>query len=452
MKIKWGKILSVALGLSMIMGTIGCGASAPKQDAEGTKTEASSSGAETKESADSSKETAKDPVTLNFWHIWGAETDASYASVKKVIADFEAQYPNIKIKVDTTENEAYKTKIKAAAAANELPDLFSSWGGGFSKPFIDASRVLPIDEYLNDGTKDKLVNGALANVTYNDKVYGLTFGLSCGAFFVNKELFEQNNIKIPENYSELITAVKAFKAKGMTPMAVSGKDVWTIAMYFDAMALKAAGNDKIISTLSKKGSFKDPEFLNAAQKLAELVSLGAFPEGAASLSKDESDIPFLEGKIPMLFNGSWTAGTVYRDDSKIKDKVIPVGFPVFEDGKGNKNQFTGGAVDAIMVNANTKYKEEAVLFQKYFCENMARETYLAGAYLPAWKVQVDESNINPVTVDLAKLTSEAEGFTLWWDTLLEGQDTQVYLNSLQELFLGNIKPEEFVDKLQTIYE
>lgn len=448
MKLKGVKFLSMLLGLSMIMGTMGCASNTPKGETAGAKTEASS------EKAEESKDTepAKEPVTLNFWHIWGAETDASNASVKKVIADFEAQYPNIKIKVDTTENEAYKTKIKASAAANELPDLFSTWGGGFSKPFIEANRVLAIDEYLNDGTKDKLVNGALANVTYNDKVYGLTFGLSCGAFFVNKELFEQNNIKIPETYTELITAVKAFKALGITPMSVSGKDVWTIAMYFDAMALKAAGNEKIVGTLTKKGSFKDPEFLNAATKFAELVSLGAFPEGAAGLSKDESDIPFLEGKVPMLFNGSWTAGTVYRDDSKIKDKIIPMGFPVFEDGKGNKNQFTGGAVDAIMINADTKHKEEAVLFQKYFCENMARETYLAGAYLPAWKVSVDETNINPVTVDLAKLTSEAEGFTLWWDTLLEGQDTQVYLNSLQELLLGGITPEEFVDKLQTIYE
>ena len=88
-----------------------------------------------------------------------------------------------------------------------------------------------------------MVNGALTNVTYDDKVYGMTFGLSCGALFCNKELFEQNNIKIPETYDELIEVVKAFKAKGITPMTVSGKDIWTIAMYFDAMALKAAGSE-----------------------------------------------------------------------------------------------------------------------------------------------------------------------------------------------------------------
>lgn len=440
MKLISRKLLSVILGLTMLMGAVGCGKTEVEPEPQGEVKQGEIQVSEKKEE-----------VTLNFWHIWGAETDASYSSVKKVILDFEKEYPHIKINVDTTENEAYKTKIKAAAAANELPDIFSTWGGGFSRPFIDGGRVLAIDEYLDDGTKDRMVGGALANVTYDDKVYGMTFGLSSGAMFVNKDLFEEHGVKIPETYSELIEAVKAFKAKGITPMSVSGKDIWTVAMYFDAMALKAAGDEKIVQTLTKQGSFKDPAFLNAATKFAELVSLGAFPEGAAGLSKDESDIPFLEGQIPMLFNGSWTAGTVMREDSKIAGKVIPIGFPVFEDGAGNKNEFTGGAVDAIMVNADTKYKEEAVLFQKYFCENMARETYLAGAYLPAWKVEVDESNINPVTVQLAKLTSEAESFTLWWDTILEGQDTQTYLNALQELFLGALTPEEFVDRLEEIY-
>ncbi len=445
MKLKGVKLLSAILGLSMLMGTMGCATASKEQEAGVQNTQS-------EKVTEAGGNVAKEAVTLNFWHIWGSETDPLSVPAKKVIADFEAEYPHIKIKVDTVENEAYKTKIKASAAANELPDLFSTWGGGFSKPLIDGNRVLAIDDYLNDGTREKLVGGSLANVTYDDKIYGMPLGLACGALFVNKELFEQNNIKIPETYTELIDAVKAFKALGIAPLSVSGKDVWTIAMYFDAMALKAAGDDKIISTLTKQGSFKDPEFLNAATKFAELVSLGAFQEGAAGLSKDEADMPFLEGEIPMLFNGSWTAGSIYLDSSKIKDKIIPIGFPVMEDGKGKATEYTGGAVDAIMVSSNTKHKEEAVLFQKYFSENIAREGYLIGMFLPTWKIEVDESNINPVTVELAKLTSEATSFVAWWDTLLEGEDTQIYLNALQELFLGAITPEQFVDRLQTMYE
>ncbi|MHB8062485.1 MAG: extracellular solute-binding protein [Ruminiclostridium sp.] len=425
----------------MLAGTLTLGLAACGKDVSGTENANNTSNATG----------APKNVELTFSHIWGADTDPFTPAAKKVISDYEAANKNVKIKVDTNENEAYKTKIKAMAAANQLPDLFSTWGGGFSKPFIDANRVLLIDDYLTSDIKGKLVNGALTNVTYSGKTYGMPFLLAAGVMFVNKELFEKNSLKIPTTYDELLTAVKTFKSKGITPMAVSGKDKWTIAMYFDAMALKAAGPEKITKTLTKQGSFKDPEFLNAATKFKELVDAGAFSKGAAGISNDEAEVPFYEGKIPMMFKGSWAAAKAGAADSKVKGKIIPIAFPTLPDGKGNAKQFTGGAVDAVMVSANTKYKEEAVKFQMYFAENMAKESYLSGASMPAWKSDVDVSKINPSIVDVVNLTKDAEGFTIWWDTLLEGKDTETYLNALQELFMGTKTPQQFVDSLQSIY-
>ena len=391
-------------------------------------------------------------VELKFSHIWGGATDPFMPAAKKVIDDYQKANKNIKITVDTNENEAYKTKIKAMAAANELPDLFSTWGGGFSKPFIDSNSVLAIDSYLTAETKGKLVNGAFNNLTYDGKIYGMPFFLAAGALFVNTELFEKNSIKLPTTYDELLTAVKAFKAKGITPMAVSGKDKWTIAMYFDVMALRAAGPEKIVKTLTKEGSFKDPEFLNAANRFKELIDAGAFSKGAAGISNDEAEVPFYDGKIPMMFKGSWAAGKADAKDSKVAGKIGVVSFPAIPDGKGNAKQFTGGAVDAVMVSANTKNKDEAVKFQMYFAENFAKESYLSGAAMPAWKADdVDKSKLPATLVKVVDLTKDAEGFTIWWDTLLAGKDTETYLNALQELFMGAKTPQQFVDSLQSMY-
>lgn len=392
------------------------------------------------------------PVELKFSHIWGGATDPFTPAAKKVIDDYQKANQNVKIIVDTNENEAYKTKIKAMAGANELPDLFSTWGGGFSKPFIDSNSVLAIDSYITQETKDKLVNGAFNNLTYDGKIYGMPFFLAAGALFVNSELFEKNSVKIPTTYEELLAAVKTFKSKGITPMAVSGKDKWTIAMYFDVMALRVAGPEKIVKTLTKQGSFKDPEFLNAAKRFKELVDAGAFSKGAAGISNDEAEVPFYDGKVPMMFKGSWAAGKADAKDSKVAGKIKVISFPAIPDGVGNAKQFTGGAVDAVMVSANTKNKDEAVKFQMYFSENFAKESYLAGAAMPAWKSEgVDEKKLPATLVEVVKLTKDAEGFTIWWDTLLAGKDTETYLNALQELFLGTKTPEQFVDSLQTMY-
>ncbi len=433
--------LAFVLAGALSLGLMACGKSG---------TDVSTAGS-TGNSAGSTTEKAQQ-VELKFSHIWGSDSDPFTPAAKKVIEDYQTANPNVKIIVDTNENEAYKTKIKAMAAANELPDLFSTWGGGFSKPFVDSNSVLQLDSYLTDDAKGKLVNGALNNVTYDGKIYGMPFLLSVGALFVNTELFEQNGIKIPATYDELIAAVKAFKAKGITPMAVSGKDKWTIAMYFDVMALRAAGPDKIVKTLTKQGSFKDPEFLNAAVRFKELIDAEAFSKGASGVSNDEAEVPFFEGKIPMMFKGSWAAGKAGTKDSKVSGKIKAISFPALPDGKGNEKQFTGGAVDAIMVSSNTKDKDEAVKFQMYFTENMARESYLSGASMPAWKVDVDESQVNPSLVDIVNLTKDTEGFTIWWDTLLAGKDTETYLNALQELFLGSKTPQQFIDSLQTMYD
>ncbi len=391
-------------------------------------------------------------VDLRFSHIWGGATDPFAPAAKKVIDDYQTANPNVRITVDTNENEAYKTKIKAMAAANELPDLFSTWGGGFSAPFIDSNSALVLDSYITQDIKDKLVNGAFNNVTYNGKIYGVPFFLSVGALFINTELFDKNSVKVPTTYDELLTAVKTFKSKGITPMAVSGKDKWTIAMYFDVMALRAAGPEKIVKTLTKQGSFKDPEFLNAAKRFKELIDAGAFSKGAAGISNDEAEVPFYDGKIPMMFKGSWAAGKADAKDSKVAGKIGVISFPAIPDGKGNAKQFTGGAVDAVMVNANTKNKDEAVKFLMYFTENFAKESYISGASMPAWKVQgVDESKLPGTLVKVVDLTKDAEGFTIWWDTLLTGKDTETYLNALQQLFMGTKTPEQFIDSLQAIY-
>lgn len=433
MKKSFSRILCSLLVVLVMLSFAACGSTSSYQDTQSTQ---------------ETDATEAEQVTLTVWNIWAADSESNKKPFAKVLADFQAANPNIKLEVDATENETYKTKIKTAVASNEMPDIFSYWGGGMLKSFVDADKVLALDDYLNDGTNDKLIPGTLTNITYDGKVYGLPYSIATGVFFANKEMFEQNNLKLPETYSDLVTAVKAFRAKGITPMALGGKDRWTTCMYFDYFGLRGAGYQATTDALSKKGSWEDPGMLNAAKKFDELVKLKAFPDGAAGLGRDESEVPFFEGKIPMYVNGNWTCGSIVKEDSKVKDKIVALRFPVFEDGKGDANDFTGGAADAFCVSAGTKNKEEAVKTLKYICENQSKEAYLVGAGMPAWKLSVDESAIDPLVLQVVNLTNTAKTFTLWWNSNLEGQDAETYMNKLQELLISKITPEQFVKEMQ----
>ncbi|MBQ8129210.1 MAG: extracellular solute-binding protein, partial [Clostridia bacterium] len=64
-----------------------------------------------------------EPITLQLWSI-ATESDSSHQAFVDAIAAYEAEHPDIKIEHNATENEAYKTKIKAAMSSGEdLPDL-----------------------------------------------------------------------------------------------------------------------------------------------------------------------------------------------------------------------------------------------------------------------------------------------------------------------------------------
>jgi raffinose/stachyose/melibiose transport system substrate-binding protein len=388
-------------------------------------------------------------VTLTLWHIYASDTETMKPAFEKVVAEYQASHPEIKLVLDATENEAYKTKIRAAVSANEAADVFLYWSGGRLKGFVDAGAVLPLDDYLDADTKSRILPGTTGNMTFNGKLYALPFTLAVGTFFVNQELFDQNGLTVPATWDELVNVCQAFLAKGITPFTVGARDVWPIAMYFDLMTLHQAGYQATNAALTKTGPFNIPDVVEAARKLQQLVDMGAFGNGAMGLSRDESEVPFYEGKVPMYVNGSWTIGNVNGKDSKVRGKVKIYPFPALGPNGGTRD-LTGGAADNFAVNAKTKHPKEAVELLTYLTENFTAELYQSGGGLPTWQVTADESRVDPLTRELVDLLKNVDTYTLWWDVMLEGKDAQLYLENLSSLFAKQITPEQFAEIMQGI--
>ncbi|HYH01503.1 MAG TPA: extracellular solute-binding protein [Bacillota bacterium] len=390
-------------------------------------------------------------VTLKFWHLWTTPAETNKVAIDQVLANFKKAYPHIKVEVDAVENETYKTKIKTAIAANEAPDVFFTWGGGFSKPFVDAGKLLDLTPYLKDGTSKKLVGGTLTYQTYNGKVYALPFALWAGIMYCNQSLFEKYNVKIPGTFKELLAAVSVFRSKGITPLEVGEKDRWPGMFYQNILAVRTAGTKLSNNALAKKASFNQRAFIQSAELLKQLVKAGAFESGCLGITRDESEANFRLGKAAMYYNGSWVAGSLNQQQAPdVYGKIVARNFPVVEGSNGEPNGFLGGAVDAFAVNAGTKHPKEAVLFVKYVAEQQAKIGYQIGALLPAWKVQVDESKLPELTVQISKLIKGATGFVLAWDTFLEGADADTHKNLVQEIFADMITPQKFAIEMQKL--
>lgn len=392
------------------------------------------------------EESSSDEKKLTLWSI-ATESDNMHSSYLKAIEEWEEKHEGYKIEFETFENQSYKTKIKSAVAANELPDIFFTFGGGFSQPFAESGKVLPLDDYY-ENYKDLLPEAALKNQTYDGTIYGSTFTTPVSMMFYNKNIFEENNIKVPTTYDELLTAVSVLKDAGITPIATSVKDTWVLGMLHDGLTLKSAGAAKLQNALLKQEgqSYNDSDMLQSAKAIVELKEKGAFEEGATGLSNDEAVQPFLDGQAGMYFTGSWLGGDI-NTKSYDKDAFGAAPIPVLNSENASLSDFMGGASDTLMVAKSTKYPEVACDAAFEIAKYISKNAYLEGVAIPAWKVDYDDSEVESMTKEIAGYTTEADSFTLWFDTLLPAEDANKYLELLQQLYIGGITPEEYVQAM-----
>lgn len=443
------KITAVMTAAIMAFGLTACGSTA-ESAAEAPATEEQPaeevSAAEAPVAEAPAAEETKEDVTLTVWAI-ATESDAFHPAYLKAIEDFEAAHPGVTIQFETFENESYKTKLKSAVAANELPDVFFTWGGGFSTSFVESGKVLPLDDYYKN-YESGISKAALGNATYNGVLYGSAITTPVSCLFYNKKMFEEKGLKAPETWDEFAKVCQTFKDAGTTPLAMSVKDTWVLAMTHDALTLKSAGPEKTKATITRTEgtSYSDPDFLESAKKIKELVDMGAYSDGATGMSNDEVKQEFCAGKFPMFITGSWMAGDIQTLTENPADyDVAPV--PVINSANAKITDFMGGASDTLMASASSENPDLAAAAVFEITRGISHYSYLDGAGIPAWTVDYDASSVNAMTQKIAGYTTSATSFTLWFDTLMQSEDAGEYLALLQQLYIGDITPEEFTEAM-----
>lgn len=394
----------------------------------------------------------EEDITLTLWHSFGSTV--SQDVIDNFIAIYEEEHPGIKIVQETAQIEEYQfRKLKVAVANNSQGDIFLSYGGGYSQSIVDAGAALPLGDYLEaDKTYDRMQSGVLEYFTYGDEVYGLPIKKWAGVLYCNRELFEQAGLSYPTTWDELLNCVKVFREQDITPMALGGKDGWHIGMYQNALAVRTGGADYCNKAIVGEDTLNTEAIVKSAELLKELVDTGAFAEGVMALSADEAQMEFYMGKVPMYYSGSWTAADCENPENLIQGKIDVVPMPAVDGQKGDVTQFSGGAIDCYMINSKTEHPDEAVAFAIALTEYQSNEGYKLGDGVTAWKSEIDDSEVNPVLVEINKLTDSATGYVLAWDTFLQGTAIDAHYNLLQELVGGTITPEEFAAKMQEANE
>ncbi len=452
MKLRMKKLGALFLSIAIATQLTGCG-SGSSGDTKTASNDAAANDAAASDTAEAEEQAAdtesEEEITITIWHQSVTDTDPVKRIIEDSVEDYHELHPNVTIVQEGVTGEQYKTKIKTAFVAGEAPDIAYMFGGGsFVKPYIDAGYLLPIDEYLTDDIKEKIMDGMLENCKYNGKIYTLPTITFLANLYCNTEMFEEAGADYPTNWEELLEAVDKLKAAGYTPVILGEKDRWPGMYWYDIVSARQVGNEAIQEAFADPAKFNSEGFIKAAEKMQELVKAGAFNETMLSMSYDEMVSGFAAGQGAMIFQANWIHPNFEDEAAVTNGKVKAIAFPVFADGTGTATEFSGGGTDGYYINAETEHPKEAAEYLAYLSERIGVEGYQDGAGLPCWDASnVDTSSLSVLNQESAELMATGTSYITWWDNILSADDSETYKNLVAELLALKITPEDFGAKM-----
>lgn len=432
------KLLSMAVAASMI--AAGCGAATEtsetkesgtngteavsKESASGTE----KAGGETEKAGKSAGEKSEGDIPLELT-LYTYYADSAIEQVDRALEIMKETYPDLKINIEhRTDSDG--SVLKTRAAVGELPDIFECTGQ-LTDLMVKSGDLAELDSVIEEtGFFDKYLDG---NFEVKRSADGHFYAISsttpeCCLMFYNKEVFARLGLSEPKNFDEFKNVVEKLSGDGMIPLALFAQQKWPGLQMFD-MAVIGEGQPLGITGLDD-GTAKvtDPEYLAAAKKLSELVSMGLIGKGALNTNASQAFELLETGQAGMLVNGSW-----FFNDAAVGGYGDKIGYfeynPFADAGKEEEMHWTKsggtGAMGGYGVSAKGKYVEYSKKVLISFLE--ARD--IANAELGSLSVRKEP--VKP-------LEPRAEAYQAYADSLDKIESTTKYewaLNN-QELITG----------------
>ncbi|MBR6382062.1 MAG: extracellular solute-binding protein [Lachnospiraceae bacterium] len=430
------KLVSTLLAGVMVLSLAACGSSNSGTTASGGSTSSGSSTATTATTSTDSSAAATTTdgagITLNMWCI-ATESDSNRHSYEAAIADMKANHPDITFNWEAFENQSYKTKIKAAVSADELPDIFFTWSCAFLGDFVDAGKVYCLDEAY-EKYKSELPEVMMGNSSYNGKHYGVPLTMNIVGLFANMDLLGQvGYTEIPGSYTEFIECCDALKAAGIIPFGCAGKETWCVTEYLESVIEKSVGADALNDIFLGRATWNNADVSAAVDTFQGLVNNGYFDPSGIGLTNDEVKNNFMQGKYAFYMNGTWNCAD-FAANEEFYAKVKVGEFPVINADKAKLGQLIGGPSDTLAVAASSPNAAVAADYAFELGKLICHYGYLDGCGLPAWTPYGDTSSVNGLTQTVAEIVAKADTMVLFGDTAMNADDANTYLSYVDQVY------------------
>ena len=380
---RYRKIMAVLSAAALAAGVItGCGGASDQTGGESSKAVAGS-------------------VTLDFFQMKN-EAKSVY---DEIIAKFEAENPGVKInQISPADSE---TVFLTNISTGDIPDIMSVY------PAEATYKSIMDEGIMADMTGEKVLENAEATAVkmceHNGKVYTMPFALSSFGIFCNKDMFEEQNLELPETWDDLIKACQTFEAAGITAIACNDKD--SVALGQEAERIIGIIKNDVYNDFETVGtsdaSFTDanlPYVRTMAVAMLELRKYG--PKDSLAIGREQATSDFVNNKYPMFISGTWGLAAILKAAPEMNLSMVPIPNPA---GEVQSLPINGDI--ALGYSATTEHPEEALKFIE-FCARPEINQLLADNEGTPTVIKGVEYHIEPLALMKEKMAGDKTFLTL----------------------------------------
>lgn len=292
----------------------------------------------------------KGEVTLEWWQFW---TDpAIKPAIEKMVADYEAANPNVKIDLtDLTWANGHE-KIVVAFSSGTAPDIVEL-GSDWVAEFSSSGQLAGItSDVLNDTAR---FHGWSPGI-YDNEIYAFPWILGTRVLFINRELTKRSGLSenfVPVNWPQLKELCYKIDSLGDDIYGFGSNSAEKHRLYKKFLPFFWAHDGRIIS---KDGKY----VVLASDKAYKALKLYKELSDSCSIIDTQRRLEdaFLAGKVGVIISGDWLLKRIRNENVQIDLVTTLIPGPKFP-GKS----FAGG--EYLAVSSASENKAEALRFIKY---------------------------------------------------------------------------------------
>ena len=281
---------------------------------------------------------------------------AQKLAMENLIADFEAAYPDIDVKFNLYDHEAFKVAMRNFLVS-DAPDLITWNAGNRMKVFVDLGLLEDVSDVWEAESLYEKMPAVVTASSVDGKQYGVPYAYYAWGFYYRKDLFDKAGITAtPTTWEELLDVGAKLNAAGITPVTIGTKELWPTAGWFDFLNMRVNGGEFHAQLMDGKVAYTDDRVKAVFEKWAELVNEGFFVENHPAYSFQEA-LPFMnQGDAAMYLLAPFIVSMFPED---VRENVEWFPFPIIDPAVGI---YEDAPTDSFHIPVNAKNKDDARLF------------------------------------------------------------------------------------------